>query len=92
MVRWRRGKQGFIAPEEQWFRGPLTHEIRKHFVDSTAAECGLVNQERLLHAYDRCLTGCKLWYKDIFRFFILERWLLQFYIGEGQRKIAHVSA
>lgn len=81
-IAWRKDKQGFINPQEDWLRSDLKTEVLNFFgADALIFKLGLVDRAVLLHKYEiYCSSsgrGSTVWYRDIFAPFALEVWLQQ---------------
>ena len=75
VIRWRRDKQGFITPEQQWLRHDLRPLIEETFQNSRLADLGLVDPRAFLSYYQEFLQGRRgIWYTDISRVLIAELW------------------
>ena len=79
-IVWRKDKQGFVNPQEQWLKHELKEEVSKVFSsDALIFSMGLVDREVLMDKYDKfCMQKQgkgKIWYREIFAPFALEIWL-----------------
>lgn len=79
-INWRKDKQGFVNPQEEWLKKELKSEVLNTFCESALIfQLGLVNRNALIHKYDTFCTQSdrygKVWYRDIFAPFALEIWL-----------------
>ena len=76
-INWRKDKQGFVSPQEEWLRYDLHDDILKIFnPDALIFKLGIINRDRLLDKYDSFVKGSKgVWYRDIFAPLALETWL-----------------
>lgn len=79
-IAWRKDKQGFINPQEQWLRRELKEEVLKVFSeDAIMFKMGLVDRDVLIGKYkDYCSKDNgkgSVWYREIFAPFALEIWL-----------------
>lgn len=79
-IAWRKDKQGFVNPQEDWLRYDLKDTIHHFFYDGALIfKLGLVNREALLHKYNMyCSNSLKkhrVWYREIFNPLALEIWL-----------------
>jgi len=79
-INWRKDKQGFVNPQEEWLKNELKPEVLSVFSDNALIfSLGLVDRESLLIKYDTfCSQSAKygkVWYRDIFAPFSLEIWL-----------------
>lgn len=79
-IVWRRDKQGFSLPQEEWLRGELKSawlEILNE--DAQVFKRGLVNREKLLNMFDSfCARRGNIWYREIFAPLALEIWLQEY--------------
>ena len=79
-IVWRKDKQGFINPQEQWLKHELKEEVSKIFSsDALIFSMGLVDRKVLIDKYEKY---CKqkqgkgrIWYREIFAPLALEIWL-----------------
>ena len=79
-IRWRRDKQGFVTPEEDWLRTNLKVHISETFKKSTLSEMGIIDSDVFLAFYDDFLRNkIGVHYSDISRVFIAELWARQFF-------------
>ncbi|GAX62932.1 asparagine synthase [Candidatus Scalindua japonica] len=79
-ITWRRDKQGFVIPQEQWLKKELKEEILKLFSeDALIFKYQIINREALLQKYvDYCQQKDhkgNVWYREIFNPMALEIWL-----------------
>ncbi|MBV8674336.1 MAG: asparagine synthase (glutamine-hydrolyzing), partial [Acidobacteriaceae bacterium] len=74
-IRWRRDKQGFLTPEQQWLRYDLRDLIRTTFRNSQLAQAGILNDREFLNYYEQFQRGAAIDASDIARVFIAERWM-----------------
>lgn len=79
-ICWRKDKQGFVSPQEDWLRGELKQEVLEIFSeDALIFKYGLIDKVALLERYDKfCLQRegkGTVWYRDIFNPLALEVWL-----------------
>jgi asparagine synthase (glutamine-hydrolysing) len=80
-IRWRRDKQGFITPEEQWLRAELRPVIEQAFTgeNSLLGGMGILDPALFLASYRQFLAGDpRVWYADISRVFVAELWARRF--------------
>lgn len=79
-IIWRKDKQGFTSPQEEWLKGSLKPLLQEYFgADALIYRYGLVDRERLQSRYeDYCRANSNVWYREIFNPFALEVWLRQF--------------
>ena len=82
-IVWRKDKQGFVSPQEEWLRNELRNEVLEVFcADALIFKLGLVNRKALLDKYEEFCnqsTGKgRIWYREIFNPFALEIWLQQY--------------
>jgi len=74
-VRWRRDKQGFITPEEQWLKKDFSEIIIDVFSKSTLEQKGIIDSREFLKYYRDFQRGSRTtWYTDISRMFMAEIW------------------
>ncbi len=82
-VRWRRDKKGFITPEELWLRSSLQPVLQQMFSGSALQELGIIDDRDFLEYYAKFLSNPRIiWYSDISRVMIAERWARIFLRGE----------
>lgn len=79
-IVWRKDKQGFVSPQEQWLKHELKEEVCAVFSkDALIFSMGLVDREVLMDKYEHfCMQKQgkgKVWYREIFAPFALELWL-----------------
>ena len=78
-ITWRKDKQGFVNPQEEWLREELYETVINYFrTEALIFKLGLVNRERLLEKYSLYCnhsTKNQVWYRDIFNPLSLEIWL-----------------
>jgi asparagine synthase (glutamine-hydrolysing) len=74
-IRWRRDKQGFLTPEQNWLKHDLRHLIRSTFQNSELSRLGILNDQEFLRFYDRFQRGATVSESDIARTLIAERWM-----------------
>jgi len=82
-IAWRKDKQHFIVPQNEWFRGELRDSMRKLLAQDWLTErLGLINLERFRTRYNSYLRqtsrGGRLSFKDIFTPVALELWARRF--------------
>lgn len=79
-IIWRKDKQGFVSPQERWFKNELCNEITSLFnSDMVSAKLGLINIENLKSNYKLYCSGHRtISYKEVYNPFALEIWLRQF--------------
>ena len=82
-IAWRKDKQGFVSPQEEWLRNELKDEVLEVFSEEALIfRLGLVNRNALLGKYKEfCAQSTgkgRVWYRDIFNPFALEIWLQQY--------------
>ena len=74
-IRWRKDKQGFLTPEELWTRSSLRRCIQRTFAGSLLQSLGIIDDQSFLSYYSQFLGGShSIWYSDISRVLIAERW------------------
>jgi asparagine synthase (glutamine-hydrolysing) len=85
-IIWRKDKQGFTLPQEQWFRQELKQEIKNLFDSSLLCEqLGLIHAPALRDGYNHfCSKKGQVSFKEIYNPFALEVWLQQYssYLNE----------
>jgi asparagine synthase (glutamine-hydrolysing) len=74
-IRWRRDKQGFLTPEQQWLKRDLSGLIRTTFQNSQLAQAGILNDQQFVNCYEQFQRGAAISESDIARAFIAERWM-----------------
>jgi len=82
-IAWRKDKQGFSNPEEQWLRDDLADDVRECFSkNSLLHRFGLADSGRLQTRYARFRAGGRsargIWSRDIFVPFATEVWLRRY--------------
>lgn len=79
LIKWRRDKQGFVTPEENWIRNDFRGAIRESFRKSLLEELGIIDARSFLAFYDEFLGGKRtILYSDISRVFLAELWARKF--------------
>jgi asparagine synthase (glutamine-hydrolysing) len=82
-IAWRKDKQHFIVPQNEWFRCELRQEV-VHLLDSewVTAGLGLIDPRRMRERYEAYLRqrteNGRLGFKDIFTPIALELWARRF--------------
>ncbi|PWY56594.1 asparagine synthase (glutamine-hydrolyzing) [Legionella qingyii] len=79
-IVWRKDKQGFVNPQEEWLRNELVETVLSYFNESALIfKYQLVERNELLEKYRiYCANKSKsstVWYRDIFNPLALEIWL-----------------
>ena len=82
-IAWRKDKQHFIVPQNQWLRSELRDQVSKLLEDDWLTEhLGLINRRKVRDRYDAYLKQSKedgrLNFKDIFSPIALELWARRF--------------
>lgn len=79
-ITWRKDKQGFINPQENWLRNELKSDIREYFAPGAQIyRHELIDHGRLNKKYDAYVEGSKnIWYREIFNPLGLEVWLQEY--------------
>lgn len=75
-IRWRRDKQGFSTPEEDWLRTDLRGDILNVFNNSRLEELGIISSREWLVYYDAFLNKSS-WvdHSEIVRVYMAELWV-----------------
>ncbi len=80
LIRWRRDKQGFVTPEEEWVRTDLKPHFSQALNKSVLSEMGIIDSNAFLAFYDDyCHNKIGVHYSDISRVLIAELWAKQFF-------------
>lgn len=77
-IAWRKDKQGFVNPQDDWFKGTLQPVVRDLMgrADARVYETGLVDREGYLERLDAyCAGHGHVWFRDVFAPFALELWM-----------------
>jgi asparagine synthase (glutamine-hydrolysing) len=79
-INWRKDKQGFVNPQEEWIRSELKDQVLEIFgEDALIFKFGLIDRKALLEKYTVfCEQGDgngSVWYRDIFNPMALEIWM-----------------
>jgi len=90
-IRWRRDKQGFLTPEQQWLKHDLSDLIRTTFRNSHLAQAGILDDREFLDYYEQFRRGAAISESDIARVFIAERWMRRTF-GQPARSSMSVRA
>lgn len=79
-ITWRKDKQGFTNPQEEWLKKDLKSVVESYFEPSALLfEYDLVDRARLLSKYkDYCEGRGNVWYREVFNPLGLEVWLREF--------------
>ena len=82
-IIWRKDKQGFLSPQDEWIRYELKNEVIHTFnEDAMIFKLGFVSRENLLKNYEIFCSQKSgvgsIWYREIFNPFALEVWLQQY--------------
>lgn len=77
-IVWRKDKQGFVNPQEEWLKADLKGQILDTFSeDALVFKLNLLNRDAILRKYaDFCDNpSSTVWYREIFAPIALEVWL-----------------
>ncbi len=79
-INWRKDKQGFVNPQEEWLKNELKTDVLNMFSENALIfSLDLIDRESLLNKYDAFCSQsgnkASVWYRDIFAPFALEIWL-----------------
>jgi asparagine synthase (glutamine-hydrolysing) len=77
-IVWRKDKQGFVNPQEEWLKGALREQVLNTFSENALIfKFNLLNRESLLKKYDDFCNNpsTSVWYREIFAPIALEVWL-----------------
>jgi asparagine synthase (glutamine-hydrolysing) len=82
-IAWRKDKQNFIVPQNDWLRSELRSDVAKLLQSEWITDrLGLINREKFRARYEAYLrqstTGGRLGIKDIFAPIALELWARRF--------------
>lgn len=80
-IRWRRDKQGFLTPEALWLRTALRPVIERDLAPATShlGKLDIIDPAAFLAYYRRFVQRDRMiWYADISRVFLAERWARRF--------------
>src|SRR5262245_25732453 len=82
-IAWRKDKQHFIVPQNEWFRRDLREDVTKLLDEEWATErLGLIDRGKFCARYNAYLrqpaTGGRLGVEDIFAPVALELWARRF--------------
>jgi len=82
-IVWRKDKQGFVNPQEDWLKNELRPQLLELFNEEALIfKYKLIDRQSLLDAYEIFCsqkTGKgQVWYRDIFQPLALEIWLQEF--------------
>nr|WP_305097523.1 asparagine synthase (glutamine-hydrolyzing) [Croceibacterium sp. D39] len=79
-IIWRRDKQGFSNPQEQWLRGPLRATVDRLIRgDAAIFDRQLLDRSALTRLWDRFLVGDRaVAHRQIFSAWALETWIAKF--------------
>lgn len=77
-IAWRKDKQGFVNPQDDWLKGKLQPVVRDLMgrADARVYQAGLVDRQEYLKRFDEYCAGSRLvWFRDVFAPFSLELWM-----------------
>lgn len=78
-IIWRKDKQGFSMPQEEWLRGDLKPVwLKMLHPQAQVFRRGILNHRGLMTKFDAFCAGKAVWYREIFAPLALEVWLEQF--------------
>ena len=82
-IAWRKDKQPFIVPQNEWFRSELRQDVLRLLKGEWVTErLGLIDRRKFRARYDAYLqqptTNGRLGFKDIFAPIALELWARRF--------------
>jgi asparagine synthase (glutamine-hydrolysing) len=78
-VRWRRDKQSFTTPEEEWLGGGLSNLIEYVFKDSVLHDLGILDARKFMATFRKYRNGSPVVaFGDISRTLIAELWARRF--------------
>lgn len=79
-IVWRKDKQGFTNPQEDWLKHDLKPLIESYFSSSALIyKYDLIDQQKLVKKYEDYCNGKQgIWYREIFNPLGLEVWLREF--------------
>ncbi len=73
-VRLRRDKMGFVTPEAQWFRGPISQDVRQVLSDRRTRERGYLDTRAAQRAFEAHVAGRVDLSRAIWRWLNVELW------------------
>lgn len=77
-ITWRKDKQGFVNPQDDWLKGVLKKNVVEIMSDANARvyQLGLVDRSGYLERLSvYCEGRGNVWFRDVFAPFALELWL-----------------
>lgn len=77
-ITWRKDKQGFVNPQDNWLKGTLQPVVRDLMgrADALVYQAGLVDREEYLKRFNEYCAGRGfVWFRDVFAPFALELWM-----------------
>lgn len=77
-VTWRKDKQGFVNPQDEWLRGALRPAVEALIRDPEAPifSQGLVDRDAYARLFVRYLArDPAIWFRDVFAPFALAKWI-----------------
>lgn len=79
-IIWRKDKQGFSMPQEEWLRGDLKNEwLNALHPNAEVFKRGILDHKGLHEKFERfCAKDSSIWYREIFAPIALEIWLQEF--------------
>lgn len=78
-IIWRKDKQGFSMPQEEWLREELKPTLLNILnPNAQIFKRGIMNYSGLMAKYQNFCSGGQVWYREIFAPLALEIWLEQF--------------
>jgi asparagine synthase (glutamine-hydrolysing) len=79
-IIWRKDKQGFTSPQDEWLKHELKPVVESYFSSSALIyKYDLIEKEKLAEKYKAFCEGERnVWYREIFNPLGLEVWLREF--------------
>lgn len=80
-ITWRKDKQGFVNPQDDWMKGYLGSDVRAMInnPNSPIFADGLVNRSAYAKMFSKyCNGGRGIWFRDVFSPFALNVWINSF--------------
>ncbi|WP_131108406.1 asparagine synthase (glutamine-hydrolyzing) [Pseudomonas sp. Sample_10] len=79
-ITWRKDKQGFTSPQDEWLRAELKSAVESYFSSSALIyKYDLIDRVKLEEKYAAYCSGDRnVWYREIFNPLGLEVWLREF--------------
>ncbi|MEZ5198996.1 MAG: asparagine synthase-related protein [Bacteroidales bacterium] len=79
-ITYRKDKIGFLNPRNEWLKTEKIVELFKGvFNESSLTRNGIINKKEFQSLYETFLKGQKDYSKEIWKVFVLEKWLQKYF-------------